>query len=289
MHPKSLIGIAVLLAWLVPQCVRGSGEEEYGNGPVNAANYVHRPGILAVVNDTHRVYRWWINGHEQFFYRGDSIGLNSALEEFAKVEASRREIVLCPAPGKTVSFDQSKEFVFQWKLQLVGGIAGHLGRRDRGQDLWPTYPRMYVFVGGPIQLTELQLPANLSVISLSEMKARYRMGLASSSQHVRGLSCAQLAELDHFDLQSMKVIAARLGDESVWVRVNAATTLAMFGNLAVHVKPELLAARRNAGQTLVGAIERALQNIDTAEAVHPSERPSAQAMNAIEVFLKNRK
>lgn len=289
MHRTSLIGIAVLLAWFVPHCVLGAGEEEYGNGPVNPANYVHRPGILAVVNDTHRVYRWWANGHEQFFYRGDSIGLNSALEEFAKVEASRREVVLCPAPGKTASFDQSNEFVFQWKLQLVGGIAAHLGRHDNGQDLRPTYPRMYVFVGGPIQLTELQLPANLSVIGLSEMKARCRMGLASSSPDVRGLACAELAELDHFDLQSMKVIAARLSDESVWVRANAATTLAMFGNLAVNVKPELLTARQNADQTLVGAIERALQIIDTAATVHPSERPSARAMAAIDVFLKNRK
>ncbi len=127
---------------------------------------------------------------------------------------------------------------------------------------------MCVFVGSSILLTELRLRENLIVINFSDLKSRCRIGLARFLQVLRGLACQQLVSLDRFDSQSVEAIADRLSVESVCVRTNSATALAMFGNLAFDVQPAFSAARRNAVQTLVDAAEKPLQIIDTAKVVN---------------------
>lgn len=279
--------ILVVACFFVTRPAWGLGEEELGNGPVNAANYVDRPGIMPVINDTHRVYRWWVNGHEQFFYRGDSIGVNSLLEKFAGVKSDRLEVVLRPAPAQTTTFDQSTDISFNWKLQLIGGIAGHMGRRDKGENLWPPHPVLHVYVGGPIQLSELRIPDNIDVMPLSQLKSRYQLGLDSTAQDVRGWSCGQLAELDRYDPELIQAIAAKLKDESQWVRTNAALALSQFGQRASIVKPALVEARQGADQSLLDAIDKATDSLDK-ETDRKAQSRFEKTMEAIDRYCENR-
>jgi hypothetical protein len=52
--------------------------------------------------------------------------------------------------------------------QLIGGIAAHIGNKDQGQYLWPAHPVLFVNIGGFIQLGELVIPENVTVVGLSE-------------------------------------------------------------------------------------------------------------------------
>ena len=72
--------------------------EGFGNEPIGSANYGDWPNIMAVINDTHRVYHTWVNGSEHFYFKGDTEALNAALKNFAAIKADRRTVVL--RPGK---------------------------------------------------------------------------------------------------------------------------------------------------------------------------------------------
>src|SRR5437764_8147461 len=100
---------------------RALGTEDFENAPLNAANYTDWPGIMPVVNHASRVYHWWVNGNEEFYYRGDVAALNDALAKFGEAGSPGREVVLRPGPGVTHSFDGKQQIEFGWDLHLIGG------------------------------------------------------------------------------------------------------------------------------------------------------------------------
>lgn len=265
------------------------GEEEVGNGPVNPANYTDRPGVMPVINDPHRVYKWWVNGNENFFYQGDSIALNAALEEFAKIESKRLELVLRPGPETATTFDGSQQFKVNWSLQLIGGIAAHIGNKDQGQYLWPSHPVLFVNIGGPIQLGELVIPEKITVVGLSELKERYKNGFKSENQDVRGWTCGRLAQLDRYDTNAMKAIEKMLSDESQWVRSNAVGALEHFAAKAKDSKASLEAAMKEADEALKKRIAETITKIELASGNPQAEHSHQQTLDAIDKFCARRK
>src|SRR5262245_33840096 len=67
------------------------GEEDFGNAPLSDANYTDWPGIMPVVNHAARVYHWWVNGNEEFYYEGDAAAVNETLKKFAEAKSGTRE------------------------------------------------------------------------------------------------------------------------------------------------------------------------------------------------------
>ena len=64
---RSVLGRALLASLVLIACcgpARALGTEDFGNAPLNAANYTDWPGIMPVVNHPSRVYHWWVNGNE---------------------------------------------------------------------------------------------------------------------------------------------------------------------------------------------------------------------------------
>src|SRR3954462_15108095 len=96
---RALLASLVLIACCCP--ARALGMEDFGNAPLHAANYTEWPGIVPVVNHPSRGYHWWVNGNEEFYYRGDAAALNEALAKFGEAGSAGREVVLRPGPGVT--------------------------------------------------------------------------------------------------------------------------------------------------------------------------------------------
>lgn len=264
------------------------GEEQLGNDPLPDSNYTAHPGVMEVINDPHRVYRWWVNGNEQFFFRGDSINVNAALAAFAKLSNEPREVLLRPAPGHTSNFGGDQQIPFNWKLQIVGGIAGHMRTKDQGGKLWPAHPIMTIYVGGPVQLSELEIPEAVEVITLADLKRRYLHGLKSKDQDVRGWTCGKLAELDPYDAETMQAIEAMLKDDSQWVRSNAVGALASYGALASNATSSLQQASQEGDERLQTRVATTLETVGQASADPVAQRRHKQAMQAIETYRNRR-
>lgn len=267
----------------------GLGEEELGNKPVNGVNYEGHPGLIDVLNNTHRVYRFWVNGNEKFFFRGDTIALNEALQEYAKVTSDKLEIVIRPGPTETSTFNQEKTVAYNWHLHLVGGIAGHLSKSDKGHNVWPKHPIMYVYIGDTIQLSQLEIPEGVDVIELSELKARYAEALSSTDTSVRGWACGRLASLDPHCEESMHRVASMLNDDENWVRLNAAGALATYGSLAKKVLPQLKETADTEDERLAKRASETMEGVLSAEVKAQDQQQHQQQLAAISEFCEKRK
>jgi len=115
-----IIAIAAAALFALPATALALAEEAIGNAPrVKQPEWAE--GVLDVVNLESRVYCVWVNGNENFFYRGDARVLNDALRKFAAVKADERRLVLLPGRGITHSFNQ-KGIDFDWQLHVPSGI-----------------------------------------------------------------------------------------------------------------------------------------------------------------------
>jgi len=283
---------AVVLALAVAACCRGAwalGTEDFGNAPIHDGNYAGWPGIMPALNHPSRVYHFWVNGNEGFFYKGDTAALNDTLAKFAAVDPANREVVLRPGPGVTHSFNRERTIPYTWSLSLIGGIAAHLSTRELGEKVWPTHPVLTVHVGGDIDLEKIEIPKGLRVVSVTDVKRRTREGLKSTDKTVRGWGTGVLASLDPYDAESRDAIAAMLKDPDNWVRLNAAGALAHMGKSAEPALPALRGALPTEDKALDERVRETIQTIEKAESRAGAEKEHREIQARIDRFVARRK
>ncbi len=267
----------------------GLGEEQVGNQPLSAANYTDWKGLIDVVNDTNRVYYSWVNGNENFYFAGDTAKLNAALKAFAASDVAVKEVVLRPEPGETKSFDQGQTFPFQWHLQIFGGIAAHMTTRDLGDQVWNKHPRLTAYVGGDIDLAKLEVPKGVTLLSIDDVSARARKGIASKDKSVRGWSAGVIAHHDRFAAENLAAIEKLLADDDDWVRLNAAGSVALFGAKAKSALPALNACLERKNEGLKERATESIATIEAAKADPDREREHATAVAKIKEFIAGQK
>jgi hypothetical protein len=115
---NSMAGLALLL--LLPATALALATESFGNKP--AANQPDwAQGVVDVVNMKSRIYSQWVNGNENFYYRGNAQALNEALHKYAAVKADVRQVILMPGTATAQSFD-GKRIAYDWKFHVPSGI-----------------------------------------------------------------------------------------------------------------------------------------------------------------------
>ena len=265
------------------------GMETFGNEPLAEGNYSDWKGIMPIVNDKSRVYSWWVNGNEHFFYKGTTKELNTALANFAKIEVEKHEVILRPGPGVAHTFER-KEVPHNWELHINGGISKHVLTLDKGDQVWSKDPVLTIYTGGDIDLAKIEIPKGVTVIDIPSLSKRIAAGMtASKDKTVRGWGCGQLAELDHFSDENMKAIAKMLDDGDNWVRLNATGSLATFGKKAAPHLPALRECLVSEDESLKTSAQRAIVEIEQAEDKAEEEKAHAAAQKKIAEFLEGRK
>jgi hypothetical protein len=127
---KPLAGAAALSLFLaMPASVMALATSTSGNAPV-PRQPGWAEGIVDVVNLKSRVYSYWVNGNERFFYRGGAPALNEALRKFAAVKDDVRQLILLPGPASTNAF-RSQPIPFDWELHVPSGIYKAVSRRTQ--------------------------------------------------------------------------------------------------------------------------------------------------------------
>lgn len=267
--------------------VFGVGIETFGNKPLFENNFSDWPNAMPVINDTHRVYHRWVNGDENFHFRGNTEALNLALKSFAQVKAEKRLVILRPAPGRVSSFGGEQKFVFNWQLHLLGGIAEHMSRLDQGGNVWDPNPELIIYVGGDIILDRIEIPKSVEVLQLADLKARYEKSLRSTDETVRGWTCGRIASLDPYDATSMQKIAEMLNDESDWVKLNAASALRGFTIHAVEAE-RLLRLVETENVKLKDRVESTVKKLQETKTSTEERDAHAKILSEIATFIEAR-
>ena len=126
---QKLLSIALLLA--APTFAFALAEESFGNAPVgNQPEWAQ--GVLDVVNLQSRVYRYWVNGNENFFFQGRDQALNEALRKYAAVKSEVRRLILLPGKGKQRSFSKG-DIAYDWHFHVPSGIYRAVAKRTHAE------------------------------------------------------------------------------------------------------------------------------------------------------------
>jgi hypothetical protein len=260
--------------------------EDFGNAPVNSLNYTEWPNITPLLDHNGRVYHWWCNGNEQFFFRGNTLALNDALNRFAAARADEHEVLLRPGVGSTPTFNKDVTVPFDWSVQLRGGVTRQDTTLDRASKIWSNWPTMTVYVAH-VDLSKVQIPAGVVVVELPQLTARGREALSSTDNTVRGWGACDLAALDPYDTQSMTAIAKLLDDPDDWVRSNVLHALATFGNKATPALPALRKLLITAEKKTKQDLQETIDQITNAKDTTAQERDYRAALKSIADFHKS--
>ncbi len=265
----------------------GLGEEKIGNQPLNEANY--KPAWMPVINDEARVYFNWVNGNENFYFKGDVQQLNAALKKFAAFEEPGCEVVLLPGPDETGTFSGKNVISYTWRLQIFGGIAAHMLTLDQGDQVFPKGPTITVRVDRDFDLAKLEIPQGVTAIGPVDLSKRIADGMnKSKAKEVRGWGCGQLAAVDPGSADNLAILAEKLKDRDSWVVLNAIGAVSQFRKKAASQLPTLRDLAKSEDKNTKEAAQRAIETIEKAPEDAAAERERAAAIEKIQALLEQR-
>ena len=283
--------VILLVVCSVSQAWAAVFYEDFGDKPIRLIeqNHRHWPNIMPLLESRSWVYHRYVNGYEDFYYRGDAKALNDALKKFAAVKAKTHEVLLRPGPGIARSSQDAKTISYDWNVYINGGVTRHLIKLDQGDKVWSKSPTITVCVGDGIDLTKIEIPNGVSVVDVADLSRRYRQALTSKDTAVRGAGVDELAILDPYNTESLAAIAKLLMDEDDWVRLIAAGAVANFGKKAESVLPVLREMLSTQDKDLKATIEQAIQTIQQAKDTTAAEREHRLIQEKIRKFCDSRK
>ena len=125
-------------------------------------------GLADLLNSRERVYGYFVNFSDYFYYSGDAKAFNSFVERYSKLQGTPLIVILHYGRGVTGSFDPKGETTipFDWKVSVdvLPGLAG----AARGPS--PRAARVELWLGGQVDLKEVQIPLNVILKSGGEIE-----------------------------------------------------------------------------------------------------------------------
>jgi HEAT repeat protein len=279
----------LMVVTLSPGAALALGTEEFGDEELSAANYTEWPGLFEVASDKCRVYSNWVNGNENFYFRGNTDQLNEALKKFAAIKVEKHEVLVRPGPGKAHSFNSERILDCNWHVNVYGGISKHVTTQDKADKVWSADPTMTIWVGGAIDLAKIKIPEGVTVLGVNEKAARARQGLGSKESMVRGWGSSVVADLNPYDPENFAAVEKLLKDEDKWVRMCAAGTIKQFGARAKPALELLKEHARSDDENLKKAAADAIAAIEGAKEDAAAAKEFETAVQQIAEFKQRLK
>lgn len=262
------------------------GEEAFGNAPVSKhGEWVD--GVLETANDKSRVYRRWINGNEDFCYLGDAAAMNRVITAFSKIANENKAVVLLPTRGLTHSFEK-KPVVHHLRMNVPSGIYLGMARMEQDKPVMSLHPRLYIHIGGGLELGGLEIPKGLKVLTAADLVKQYQRGLTSTGRRTRGQACYLLGGFGWMDGVVAR-LARVLEGEDDWAQLNALSALRMIGPAAASARGSVASlAGRTTDERMKKSCQKTLDALarkaDDNEAV-----PSTKDRDVIRLYMLKRR
>jgi len=251
------------------------GMEDFGNREqLWQENYPDYKGIVPVLSNKGRVYHYWCNGGEGFYFRGDTAALNEALRQWSAVEMPEHRVAFLPDKGMTRSF-HGRRIGYDWHVGIQDGLAGAMLDHSK-----PHLPVMYVHLGGGhVNIEEVCIPAGIQVEDIWDLHARYREGLSHPNEYectdaMSGL--AGLGPLEESDVAAIGDILLHHGNQ--WVRACAASSLGHCGINAKSALADLKKALEDPDSQVKEAAKGAIDKITADKSVPVRENEEWRRM-----------
>ena len=121
-----------------------------------------------------RVYWREINGDPRFFFRGNTAGLNQALEAFAQIQGEK-EILLLPGPSDVRTLVERKPVPCDWELHAPNGSYVHFAKQEKGTQVMTKHPRLTIYVtfaGGAPSVDAKQITQWIAELNSEQFSVR---------------------------------------------------------------------------------------------------------------------
>ena len=116
-------------------------------------------GLADLLNSPGRVYGYWINGIDHYYYAGDTNAFNEFVRQYAELKGVLLRLTVHPARAKEKRLDDRK-IQYDWKVRVDGRSP-----REDPRD----FVSMEVWLGGQIELARMKVPADIKVEGSGEV------------------------------------------------------------------------------------------------------------------------
>jgi len=184
---KKLLSFAVLviaLAWCIPTFPR-LVEHRVGHPVIPQPGWP--AGLADLLNDPGRVYGYWINGIDHFYYAGDSEAFNQFAEQYAKLKGTPLTLVVHPGRGREMRLED-RRIRYGWEVRVDGRRS--VGEREDRRDV----VSVEVWLGGQIELDKMKVPIDVKVESGNEI------------QELIASHAARVKEADEADIETLPIV-----------------------------------------------------------------------------------
>ncbi len=136
-----------------PDSARGHPTTEQADWP---------KGIVDLARLESRVFSFWVNGNENFYFNADAAGIAQLIELYSKARLRDHELVIKTGKPEAPAFSKEKDIRYNANLHLLAGIA--LGASREAEEPKTFEPVLTIYVDPDKDrpmLEKLKLPANL--------------------------------------------------------------------------------------------------------------------------------
>jgi len=160
--------VLIVLAWCMPGfpwAAEHPARLPVGGSPAWPA------GLRELLNREGRVYGFFVNANDFFFYLGDTEALNEFLAQYAKLKDTPLTLVLHSAQGKTGRLGYGeKKIQFDWEVKVLARGWSPEAPPDPTTEKPGYVVIVDLWLGGNIDLDKLKVPLNVKVKSRGEIE-----------------------------------------------------------------------------------------------------------------------
>ena len=169
---RSLFALSVFLFALLLCCAAFPWASEHPAGVPIGQHPEWPAGLADLVNAAGRVYGYWVNANDWFFYEGDTGDFTAFLKKYSALKGTPLMLVLHSGKGKTGRLgDEEENIQYDWEVKVLcrGWHLEAPADPTSGKSGYVVI--LEVWLGGNVSLEKLNVPPNLTVKTAEKNEA----------------------------------------------------------------------------------------------------------------------
>jgi hypothetical protein len=229
-------------------------------------------------------------------YCGDTIALNRLLilnsqrqNRLNRLNGSGNplEVVLHASPGRHKTFF-GKELTIDWEF-YYSPIQSGANAKEK-ENVWPTRPSVFIYIDPErqhIDLNELKIPKDCTLITVRDLLPRYLNGLKSQNYEARKDAAYLLGTIHPLEEYAILPLINLLDDTNSDVRHQTVVTLGNFGLKAYAALPALHTALNDEKAFIVKDAKAAIAKIE--KSLEEQEKQAYSRLKQLDLFVAEQK